>query len=88
MGKPDYVELPLKISGNADRYNHREGNDDFIQPRALFNLFDDGQKQRFFANLAEAMGGVPEEITNRQLKLSDSVDPAYGRGVREALKKG
>ena len=38
----------MKISGDADRYNHREGNDDYGQPRALFNLFDDGQKARLF----------------------------------------
>ena len=30
-------EPPLKISGDADRYSHRVGNDDFSQPRALFD---------------------------------------------------
>ena len=50
-------EPPLRISGDADRYDHRVGNDDFSQPRALFNLFDDGQKARLFANYAAAMGG-------------------------------
>ena len=37
------AELPLKISGDAERYGHRIGNDDFGQPRALFNLFDEGE---------------------------------------------
>jgi catalase len=27
-----YREPPLKISGDADRYNHRIGNDDYTQP--------------------------------------------------------
>jgi catalase len=36
----------LKVSADANRHNHREGNDDYSQPRALFNLFDDGQKNR------------------------------------------
>jgi catalase len=79
-------EPPLKISGDADRYNHREGNDDFSQPRALFNLFDQGQKDRLFANVAAVMGGVPGEIIERQLALFDQVHPDYGNGVRAALK--
>src|SRR5882724_6659499 len=58
----DYREPPLRISGDADRYDHREGNDDFSQPRALWALFDEGQRQRLYANIAAAMEGVPEEI--------------------------
>lgn len=84
---PDFAEPPLKISGDAARYDHREGNDDYIQPRALFKLFDDGQKARLFSNIAESMQGVPKEIIERQLKHFDKVDPAYGKGVREAIKK-
>ncbi len=82
---PSVAEPPLRISGDADRYNHREGNDDFAQPRALFALFDDEQRQRLFGNIAAAMGGVPESIIHRQLALFDQVDPAYGAGVRAAL---
>ena len=84
---PDFAEPPLKISGDAARYNHREGNDDYGQPRELFNLFDDGQKARLFSNIAESMQGVPKDIIERQLKHFDKVDPAYGKGVRDALKK-
>jgi catalase len=36
------------ISGNLSRYDHREGNDDYVQPQALFNLFHKGQKDRLF----------------------------------------
>jgi catalase len=32
--QPSAKEPPLKISGDADRYNHRIGNDDYSQPRA------------------------------------------------------
>ena len=56
---PEFAEPPLKISGDADWYNHREGNDDYIQPRALFNLFDEGQKARLFSNIAEALQACP-----------------------------
>ncbi|MEM9242958.1 MAG: catalase [Pseudomonadota bacterium] len=81
-----FAEPPLAISGDADRYNHRENNDDFIQPRNLFNLFDDQQKQRLFQNIAAAMQGVPAEIVEKQCALFDQIDPAYGKGVRDALK--
>ncbi|MFH1993771.1 MAG: catalase [Pseudomonadota bacterium] len=84
---PDFAEPPLKISGAADRYNHREGNDDYGQPHALFNLFDDGQKARLFSNIAEAMQGVPDYIIERQLGHFEKVHPDYAAGVRAALAK-
>ncbi len=79
------AEPPLRISGDADRYNHRIGNDDYSQPRALFNLFDEGQKNRLFSNIAAAMGGVPDFIVERQLGHFDKIHPDYGNGVRKAL---
>lgn len=86
MEVPSAKEPPLKITGDADRYNHRIGNDDYGQPRTLFNLFDEGQKQRLFSNIAAAMGGVPDFIIERQLAHFDKVHPDYGNGVRTALK--
>jgi catalase len=80
-----YAEPPLKISGNAERYNHRDGNDDYKQVTALFNLFDDGQRKRLFVNVAEAMWGVPKEITERQLGHFKKVHPDYEAGVRKEL---
>jgi catalase len=79
------AEPPLRIFGDADRYNHRAGNDDFSQPRALFRLFSPEQKQRLFSNYAEAMQGVPEHIVERQLALFAQVDPAYAEGVGAAI---
>ena len=85
--QPDLAEPPLPLDGDADRYNHRDGNDDFSQPRALFELFDKDQRQRLFSNIAGAMEGVPQEIVERQCKLFDQVHPEYGAGVRQALKE-
>ncbi len=82
---PSVMEPPLRISGDAARYDHREGNDDFSQPRALYELFDAGQRARLHANMAAAMGGVPEAIAERWLVLLDTVHPEYGAGVRAAL---
>jgi len=84
---PSVAEPPLHISGDAARYNHREGNDDFAQPRALFRLFDEGQRARLFSNIATAMQGVPDFIVERQLALFQQIDPAYASGVRAVLEE-
>ncbi|MFC7334559.1 catalase [Rhodocista pekingensis] len=82
---PSVAEPPLRLAGDADRWSHREGNDDYTQPAALFRLFTPEQKERLFRNIAAAMAGVPDFIVERQLGQFDRVDPAYGAGVRRAL---
>ncbi|MFT4090639.1 MAG: catalase [Asticcacaulis sp.] len=82
---PEYREPPLKISGDADRYNHREGNDDYSQPRALFNLFDDGQKSRLYQSIAGSMKGVPDFIIERALRHFEKIHPDYAAGIRANL---
>ena len=81
-----FAEPPLKISGDADRYNHRDGNDDYTQPGDLFRLMKPDQQQQLFNNIAGAMTGVPEEIVQRQLVHFHKADPAYAAGVANALK--
>ena len=78
-------EPPLKISGDADRYDHRAGNDDYTQAGDLFRLMDAAQKQQLFDNIAAAMQGVPEAIIRRQLGHFAKADPAYAAGVAKAL---
>ena len=80
-----YREPPMKVSGTVDRHDHREGNDDFLQPGNLFRLFDEGQRLRLFSNVADAMAGVPQEIVDRQVALFSKADPEYGEGVKKAV---
>jgi len=82
---PSTAEPPLKIEGDAARYNHRDGNDDYSQPRALHDLMDGAQQLRLYQNTAAAMGGVPQDIIDRMLAHYDKVSQAYGDGVRAAL---
>ena len=82
---PQIVEPSLCVEGDVARHDHREGNDDYSQPGALFRLFDDGQKARLFANIARAMQGVPDAIVDRQIAHFSQADPAYGEGVRRAV---
>ena len=80
-----FAEPPLAISGDAARYNHRDGNDDYRQVGDLFRLMPQDAKERLFQNIAEAMTGVPEPIIRRQLSHFSKADPAYGVGVAQAL---
>ncbi|NMG33343.1 catalase [Azoarcus sp. TTM-91] len=87
VANPEVKEPPLRISGDADRYDHREGNDDYGQPRALWSLFTEEERGRLHANIAAAMQGVPDFIVERQLAHFDKVHSGYGAGVRNALKR-
>ena len=82
---PRYKELPLKLSGDADRYDHRAGNDDYTQAGDLFRLMSPTQKAALMDNIAAAMTGVPEAIVRRQLEHFRRADPAYGQGVAERV---
>ena len=82
---PSVAEPPLRISGDAARYDHREGNDDYSQPRALHALMSDAQRDQLYSNIAAAMAGVPDHILDRALANFDRVDPAYGAGIRAKL---
>jgi catalase len=43
-----FKEPPLSISGEADRYDHRLGNDDDTQAGNLYRLLPADEKQRLF----------------------------------------
>ncbi len=83
---PRFKEPPLKISGDMDRYDHREGNDDYTQPGNLYRLLSDEERERLHQAIAGAMEGVPKKIIDRQLEHFAKADPAYAEGVKKALK--
>lgn len=80
-----FAEPPLKLSGDAARYNHRDGNDDYKQPGDLFRLMPPDAQERLMNNIAEAMQGVPVEIVKRQVAHFYKADPAYGLGVAKRM---
>ena len=82
-----FDEPPLPLSGDAARYNHREGNDDYTQAGNLFRLLTVAQRERLFSNIARHMkaGNTPEAIQLRQICHFFRADPAYGQGVAKAL---
>ncbi|PZX18485.1 catalase [Palleronia aestuarii] len=77
-------EPPLRIDGDADRYVQASEDADFVQPRKLFEMFSDEQKQRLFANYAGAMGPCSQEVKERWYAVLERVHPDYAAGVRKA----
>ncbi|VVE49055.1 catalase [Pandoraea anhela] len=88
--QPEYREPQQAVGAVADRFDHRDDDDYYSQPRALFRLFDDAQKARLFGNIAASMQGVPDDVAERQIGHFAKIDPAYAQGViaaRKALAK-
>jgi catalase len=80
-----FAEPPLKISGDAARYNQRDGNDDYRQVGDLFRLMAPDAQARLMDNIAEAMRGVPVKIVKRQIAHFHKADPEYGIGVADRM---
>lgn len=82
---PSVKEPPLKISGDADRYDHREGNDDYTQAGNLFRIMSAEQQERLMDAIAGAMASVPREIQLRQISHFAKADKAYGEGITKRI---
>jgi catalase len=85
--QPDYAEPPLALDGAAARWNHRADDDYYSQPRALFRLMNDEQRQALFDNTARSLQGAPLHIQQRHIENCSKADEAYGAGVAAALDK-
>ncbi len=83
---PEKKEPPLKVHGDVYNYNEREYDDDYYsQPGALFRLMPPEEQQLLFGNTARAMGNAQLFIKQRHVRNCYKADPAYGKGVAEAL---
>jgi len=76
----------MAISGDADRYNHRDGNDDYSQAGDLFRLMTEDQRELLMDTIAGAMQGVPKEIVLRQIGHFMEADPDYGAGILKRMQ--
>jgi catalase len=82
---PRATEPPLRVDGDADRYDDRQGNDDHRQAGDLFRRLTPEAQTRLIDAIAQAMTGVPAEIQRRQIGHFYQADPAYGAGVARGL---
>ncbi|MHB1707356.1 MAG: catalase-related domain-containing protein, partial [Acidithiobacillus sp.] len=81
----EYREPPLRLHGDADRYDHREGNEDYRQAGNLFRLMNTEEKGQLIGNIVTAMASIPQPIQIRQLGHFLKADPEYGAGVAAGL---
>ncbi|WP_448645432.1 catalase [Pseudomonas mediterranea] len=84
--QPDFREPPLALQGSAGHWNHREDDDYFSQPGALFRLMDPRQKQALFDNTARSIQGASADAKQRHIHHCTLADPAYGAGVALAIE--
>ena len=85
--QPDFREPPLALSGAAEHWNHREDDDYYSQPAALFRLMTPAQQQVLFDNTARSVGGASKAIQQRHIDNCTKADAAYGAGVAAALQR-
>ncbi|HEF5644678.1 TPA: catalase [Campylobacter coli] len=81
-----YLEPDLVLEGNAQRYAPLD-DDFYTQPRALFNIMNQNQKEQLFENIAASMEGVEEKIITRALGHFEKISPDYAQGIKKALGK-
>ncbi|MBR0800603.1 catalase [Bradyrhizobium jicamae] len=83
--RPQLNEPPLEISGAAAHWDHRVDDDHWQQPGNLFRKMTSAQKQTLFDNTARQVGQAARHIQERHVANCSKADPAYGKGVSEAL---
>lgn len=84
---PSYKEPPLKISGDADRYEQKRGvDDDYIQPGNLFRLMSARQQKELIENITGSLKKAPVDIQNKMIEHFMRADKDYGSGIKKALK--
>lgn len=81
-----HPEPPLRIDGDADRYYQEESDIDYVQPRALYNMFSEEQKDRLYKNYAAAMGPCSDSVKSRWYAVLEKVHPDYAAGVKKAVE--
>ncbi|EGK8062655.1 catalase [Campylobacter lari] len=80
-----YLEPDLALEGNTQRYAPLD-DDFYTQPRALFDIMNESQKEQLFKNIAASMNGVDEKIIARALSHFEKISSEYANGVKKALK--
>jgi catalase len=85
--QPDFAEPPMAIEGDAAHWDHRVEDDHWEQPGNLFRKMTPQQRQALFDNTARQVGGAAKHIQERHIANCAKADPAYGKGVADALAK-
>lgn len=85
--QPAFGEPPLALDGAAAHWDHRSDQDYFSQPGALFRLMTPIQQQALFDNTARSIEGASSAAALRHIEHCSQADPAYGKGVKAAIRR-
>lgn len=81
-----YAEPALDLGHvKADRYDHRQGNDDYSQAGDLYRLMTPDQQERLVQNIVGSLSGARREIQMRQLCHFFRADVQCGLRVAQGL---
>ncbi len=81
-----FAEPPLKISGDAARYEQKRGvDDDYVQPGELYRLMSPEQQKALAENIAGSLKNVPRWLQEKMVAHFSRADRGYGAGVAKAL---
>lgn len=62
-------------------------DEDFVQPRALWNnVFDEAERRKWVANVTESLEGVLPEIQQATIAMFSRVEPRIGQMMEAQLK--
>lgn len=81
----NYLEPDLKVGDIAQRFAPLD-DDFYTQPRALFELMNQDQKNQLFNNIVASMAGVEQKIVDRALEHFEKIHPDYAAGVKKAFE--
>ncbi len=88
MADSVYKEPPLRISGDADRYEQKRGvDDDYVQPGNLYRLLPADEKARLIENVVGSLKNVPKPIQDKMVEHFRRADSDYGQRIELALAK-
>ncbi len=82
---PSAKEPPLRISGDADRYDAHEGNDDYSQAGALYSILSEDEKDRLTTTIAGTMQTIPRELAMKNIAHFKKCDLDYGNRIEKKL---
>jgi len=83
---PAYREPPLRILGDADRYEQKRGvDDDYVQPGNLYRLMPEDERRRLAENIVRSLRNAPPAIQQKMVEHFHRADPAYGGAVARGL---
>ncbi|MCF7857816.1 MAG: catalase [Candidatus Cloacimonetes bacterium] len=81
-----YDEPPLKLFGDAARYEQKRGvDDDYIQPGNLYRIMSAKQQKELIENITKSLKKVPSAIQERMIGHFSKADKAYGNGIAKGL---